>query len=113
MTDERTLEITDVNFNDMIKDGVTLIDFWAPWCAPCMMQGPVIKKLAQELHGEAKVGKANVDIAPAVASELGIQSIPTLIIFKDGKERDRFIGVQSEAVLSSAMREHISHPQGL
>ena len=93
------LTITDANFESEIANGVTLADFWAAWCGPCKMQAPIIEKVAEKLSGKAKVGKCNVDEAQGLASKFGIMSIPTLIIFKDGKESQRFIGVQSENTL--------------
>ncbi|MDY6912692.1 MAG: thioredoxin [Chloroflexota bacterium] len=93
------IEITDANFDAETGSGVTLIDFWAPWCGPCKMQGPIVEKVAEQMAGKAKVGKCNVDENQSVANRFGIQSIPTLIILEDGKETDRLVGVQQEKVL--------------
>jgi len=86
---------------------VVLIDFWAPWCAPCLAQGPIIKKVAVAMAGKAKVGKCNVDEAPRLAERFGIRSIPSLVILKDNQEVKRFIGVQPETELISALKTHI------
>jgi len=98
-------ELNDGNFSETIKEGVTLVDFWAPWCAPCMMQGPIVEGLAKKVGDKAKVAKANVDEARQAATELGIRSIPTLIVFKDGKPAQQFVGVTQEGELLSAIDE--------
>jgi len=97
------LEITDANFDETVKSGVTLVDFWAPWCGPCLMQGPVINKLAEAYAGKATVGKLNVDDNGETAIKFGVMSIPTLILFKDGEKIHQFVGVQSENVLKEAI----------
>lgn len=90
-------------FTNTIKDGVTLADFNAPWCAPCRTQEPILEKLADQFQEKASVAAMNVDQNQDVAMQLGIRSIPTLIIFKESKEIERFVGVQPEAVLSEAL----------
>ena len=96
-------EITDANFAETIKTGVTLVDFWAPWCGPCQMQGPIVDKVAAAYEGKATVGKLNVDENPDTAAQFGVMSIPTLIVFKDGKKAQQFVGVQSEERLKAAL----------
>lgn len=81
----------------------TLVDFWAPWCVPCRMVGPIIEQLAAERANSVKLAKLNVDESPDVAAAYGVHSIPTLMIFKDGKVVDRFVGVQPKAVLEHAL----------
>lgn len=81
-TSENTLILNDNNFNKTIAKGVTLIDFWAPWCAPCRIQGPIINDLANDMVGKAKIGKLDVDQSKRVASKLGIRNIPTILVFK-------------------------------
>jgi thioredoxin 1 len=98
-------ELNDGNFSQTIKEGVTLIDFWAPWCAPCMMQGPIVESVAEKMGDRAKVAKVNVDDAQAAASELGVQAIPTLILFKNGKPVQQFVGVTQEGALTSAIED--------
>ena len=108
MVDSKVLHLTDESFDDTVDKGVVLVDMWAPWCGPCMMQGPIIEKVAEAVGERAKVAKLNVDEGRAVAVRLGVQSIPTLVLFKDGDEVKRFVGVQSEAVLVSAIEETLN-----
>lgn len=100
-----TTELNDANFDSHIQDGVTLVDFWAPWCGPCRMQGPILDRVATQTQGKASVAKVNVDQAPGVATRYGIQSIPTLIVFRNGEPVRNFVGVQSEATLLAAVEQ--------
>jgi thioredoxin len=95
--------LTDANFQETIKSGVTLVDFWATWCPPCQMQGPIVEKLADAFNGSATVGKIDVDENQAAARQFGVANIPTLILFKDGKEVGRMVGLQQEAALTGAI----------
>ena len=88
-----------------IANGITLIDFSAPWYAPCRLQRPIIHRLAIQFKGKGLIAAMNIDESSDVALNLGIHSIPTLIIFKNGKEIQRFVGLQSEDTLSEAMRK--------
>jgi len=101
------IEFTDQNFEqEVIKsDKPVLVDFWAPWCGPCQMMGPVIEELAKEMGDKAKVGKCNVDENGDTSSKYGIMSIPALKIFKDGKVVKEFIGAQSKMILEKALEE--------
>ncbi len=76
-----------------------MVDFSAPWCGPCKMQGPIMEKVAEQIGDKAKIAMCNIDDAPTVASKLGIRSIPTIIIFENGKEKDRMVGLQTEQTL--------------
>ena len=98
------VELTDMNFGTETAQGVVLVDFWAPWCGPCRMQGPIVEKAAEQLGGKAKVAKVNVDKAPQTAQKFGIQSIPTLIVFKNGKSVKQFVGVTQAAELVAAVQ---------
>ena len=89
----------DQNFKQHIKAGVILVDFWASWCAPCKIMAPVLNDVADELTGNKRVGKVNVEVARAVSAKYNIRSIPTMILFKDGKEINRFVGVKSKEFL--------------
>ena len=100
------LELTQKNFNEIVKsDKPVLVDFWASWCGPCRMVSPVIDQLAEEYEGKITVGKVNVDDEGALAAEFAIVSIPTIIIFKDGKEVKKLVGVQSADDYADAIDE--------
>ena len=94
------IDITKENYDSLIKDNEkVLIDFWAPWCGPCKMQTPILEKIASSGDFNVKIAKLNTDENPEIAQNHGIVSIPTLILFKEGKEVERFVGVQPEEVL--------------
>ena len=84
--------LTDANFQEETSSGLTLVDFWAPWCGPCRMLGPIIEEIAEEV--DIKVGKLNVDENPQISATFGIMSIPTVILLKDGKLVETLIGVR-------------------
>ena len=92
-------------FEAEIKSGVTLVDFNAPWCGPCRMQKPVLEQLAEQRIGKVTFAEVNVDENQQSAMAFGIMSIPTIIIFKDGKEIERFVGLQTENALSVAIEK--------
>lgn len=103
------IQFTDQGFElDVLKSSVpVLVDFWAPWCGPCRVQGPIIEDLAKETdETKAKIGKINVDENHEIASKYGVMSIPTLAIFKDGAIVEQFVGVQSKEVLKLALTKH-------
>ncbi len=97
------LELTEDNFNDTVATGVTLVDFWAPWCGPCRMQGAVLDKIAPELGDKAKIGKVNVDDNQALAVQFRVQSIPALFLFKNGEIAKEFNGLTRAADLVAAI----------
>jgi thioredoxin 1 len=103
------LEITDSNFEEVVmnSDKAVLVDFWAEWCGPCRMVGPLVEELASEYEGKAVVGKVNVDENPNVASKFGIRSIPTILYIKNGEVVDKQVGATTKeglaAKLDSAM----------
>ncbi|HHY47283.1 MAG TPA: thioredoxin [Firmicutes bacterium] len=101
------VEVTDANFEAEISNyrGVALVDFWAEWCGPCRMMTPTVAELASDFQGRAKIAKLNVDENPETASAYGIMSIPTLIIFKDGRPVDKLIGVQPKSVLTQRIEK--------
>ena len=96
-------DLTDSNFKATVGTGVTLVDFWAPWCPPCRAQGPIVEKLADSFDGKAVVAKVNVDEEGETAQAYGVASIPTIVLLKDGKEVKRFVGLQQEQDLADAM----------
>ncbi|MDD3282192.1 MAG: thioredoxin [Candidatus Cloacimonetes bacterium] len=92
------IEVTDLNFSEVVKKGKVILDFWASWCGPCNMLNPIIKELAEE-HKELTVGKVNVDDYPDLAGKHGVMSIPTILFFQDGILKDSSIGVVSKNVI--------------
>jgi thioredoxin 1 len=96
------------DYKKIIGCGVTLVDFSTPWCAPCRSQEPILERLVLYYEGKATIASMNLDHSNETAGELGIQSIPTLIIFKNGKEIQRFIGLQSEDILMDALNKMLN-----
>ncbi|MBP6661557.1 MAG: thioredoxin [Paludibacter sp.] len=93
------LTLTDKNFQQQTKNKVVLVDFWAEWCAPCKMMAPVLNDVANELTENAYVGKLNIEQYQSMAQQFNVRSIPTLIIFKNGKEVKRFVGIKQKDFL--------------
>jgi thioredoxin 1 len=103
----KLVELSDQTFQTEVLQSAqpVLVDFWAPWCGPCRMIAPLVEQLAEENAGSIKVVKMNIDDSPGIAASLGINSIPTLMIFKGGQVVDRFIGVQPKTRLQNAIDE--------
>lgn len=97
------VELTNDSFNDAIASGVTLVDFWAPWCGPCRMIAPVIEELAEDFDGKAKIAKVNTDEEQDIAIKYGVRSIPTLLFFKDGELVDQMVGAAGKQVLADKL----------
>jgi thioredoxin 1 len=97
--------ISQQEFDRAIGSGITLMDFNAPWCAPCRAQEPILEKLAAEYKGKALIAAMNIDNHSDIAGKLGIQSIPTLILFKNGKEVQRLVGLQSKDCLADVLNK--------
>jgi thioredoxin 1 len=104
------LKSTDA-FRSLIHKGVSLVDFNAPWCAPCRMQEPILETLSVQYHGKATVAAVDIDQNRDVAITMGIHSIPTLVVFRDGKEVERFVGVQPEFTLTEALDTCMETPK--
>ena len=99
--ENKPVKVTDANFAAEVERSplLVLLDMWAPWCGPCVMVAPVIEELAAEMAGRVRVAKLNVDENPATAARFGVQSIPTLLLLKGGRELDRIVGVQPKAAI--------------
>jgi thioredoxin 1 len=90
------IEVTSANFEDTTKDGVSMVDFWAPWCGPCRMIAPVIEELAADFEGKAKICKVNTDEEQDLAVKFGVRSIPTILFMKNGEVVDTMVGASSK-----------------
>jgi thioredoxin 2 len=107
--DSQPVTVTDATFASAVERSPlpVLLDLWAPWCGPCRMVAPVIEEIAKEMTGRLRVGKLNVDENPATAARFRVQSIPTLLILKDGREIDRIMGAQPKAAIVQRLQEVI------
>lgn len=103
------IELTDANFEAEILHAstVSLVDFWAPWCGPCRMMAPTIEQLSKELNGKVKVGKMNVDESNKFAQQFGIMSIPTFLVFKEGKVVEQMVGVMDKDDMKARLEKHM------
>ena len=100
------INATDQNFAENIKEGLVLVDFWAPWCGPCKMIAPVLEELDGEFEGKATIVKVDVDDNQGTASNYGVMSIPTLILFKDGEMVDKVVGFKPKEALTELLEKH-------
>ncbi len=106
----KPVEVDDKSFNQAVLKAETpmLVDFWAPWCAPCLAVAPILDDLAEEYTGRLGIARLNVDEAPINASKYGISSIPTMLLFKDGKPVGQIVGFRPKAELKKALDEILS-----
>lgn len=102
-----TKELTDQEFEQATSQGVSLVDFWAPWCGPCRMQSPIVDELAEEMEGQIEVFKMNVDDEPKTAQEFGIMSIPTLLVKKEGQVVEKLVGFHDKDRLKAILTSHL------
>jgi thioredoxin 1 len=105
----KPMDVNDTNFEDQVlkADGPVLVDFWAPWCAPCRIVSPAVEEIAEAMEGSIKVCKVNVDENPAAAQNYSIRAIPTLILFTGGKEAARMVGVRPKDEIEREIRAAI------
>ena len=101
MNHENIEKLTDQNFSASVQSGTTLVDFHAEWCGPCRMLTPVLEEVASEMQGKAKIGKLDIDAEQKTAAEFQVTSVPTLILFKDGKEVGRLVGLRDKDAIKS------------
>jgi len=111
---KNVITLTDKNFQQQTKNRIVLVDFWAAWCAPCRMMAPVLNDVASELSGNTYVGKVNIEEYQSLAQRYKVRSIPTLILFNDGKEINRYVGVKTkEFLLKQIKASPTPHKEGL
>ena len=103
----KELDTQDVSEQNLKEAGTMFVDFWAPWCGPCRMVGPVVEQLAEEMAGKLSFGKINIDENADAAMRYGVVSIPTMILFKDGKEVERIVGARNKSYLSQAIERNL------
>ena len=108
--DHKAFEFTDANFQESAldkKDELVVVDFWAEWCGPCKMVGPIVEQLAGEYEGKATIGKLDVDSNPEVAMKYGIRSIPTILFLKNGVVVDKQVGAAPKTMLAAKIEAHV------
>ena len=107
MASDKLKTLTDGNFDQEIKNGVVLVDFWAEWCGPCRRIAPIVEQLAGEYEGRATIGKLNVDENPGVPGRFMIRGIPTLLLFKDGQLAETLVGLAPKEDIARLIDKHV------
>lgn len=105
---QQPITMSDADFREHIKEGLVLVDFWAPWCGPCRMVGPIIEELASDYAGKVKVGKVNVDDNQSAAMTYRVMSIPTVMLFKDGEPVETIIGAVPKGAYQQKIDKHVA-----
>src|SRR5687767_8535459 len=108
MASEKVKTFTDSDFDQSVKDGVVLVDFWAEWCAPCRRLAPTVDQLAEEYHGRMTVAKVNIDDNPNTPTQFMIRGIPTLLLFKDGALKETIVGLAAKDDLVRLIDKHVA-----
>lgn len=107
MSSEFVKELTSSDFDAAIAKGVTVIDFWAPWCGPCRMMAPIFEAVAKQMAGQATFAKVNIDDHPDIPARYGVRSIPTLIVIKDGQDAEAHVGAMRPDALLDMIKRHL------
>ncbi len=106
------VELTDSNFKEEVQSGLTLVDFWAPWCGPCRIMSPVVEELSSDYEGRIKVAKMNIDENTATAMQYRVMSIPNMILFQDGQPVDQLVGARPKRSLETLLNKHLESAEG-
>ena len=102
-----TIKVTDSTLLSEVQKGITLVEFWAPWCGPCKMLGPILEELEEELAPKVKIAKLNIDENEIIANQLGIRSIPTMVLYQNGQPLERIVGYKPKEVLKDYLIKKI------
>jgi thioredoxin 1 len=113
MAGEDMLHLTEANFDQEVlqSEEPVLVDFWATWCGPCQMVAPIIEELARDYHGKAKIAKVDVDQAPRLAAQFGVQNIPTVLVFHKGQPVHRIVGAKRKSEYASLIDQFVGAPK--
>ena len=105
----KPIDLTDGSFTQVVNDNtLILVDFWAPWCGPCRMVGPILEEIASEMNGKVTIGKINVDENTSSATQFGIRSIPTMLLFKNGEMVERITGAIPKQMIQQHIEKHLN-----